>query len=176
MSRARPGISSRLAVRPRETEERREKGVQLECASCNAELPADAHYCSKCGSSQNGDHELWDECAITWWRGYTTGEFVAVRFGSGTVEEIARSPSFRWLGGRAAPPERPRVASCLDNLFKQLTDLGWVRSESGGQWYDYRFRRRLIPPPGTGMEERRRLAESRRTEVSPRTSSNRRKE
>ncbi len=128
----------------RNTQPRRGQDTSERCPACHAEIPGGASFCPECGASQT--EELWEECEITWWRGYVSGEFVAVSIDTDPAEELARSKSFRWLRGSNAPPEKRRVASRLARLCQQLEGAGWEQHERDAAWYAYRFRRPLKPP------------------------------
>jgi hypothetical protein len=62
------------------------------------------------------------------------------------AEEVAKSPRFRWRKSGAAPPESPKIVTCLEALEGALAAAGWERIDgSGSEWCARQFRRMLVP-------------------------------
>ena len=113
--------------------------LRARCRVCQVELAKAAVYCHACGASQAS--ESWEECEVTWWRGYVVGEFVAVR--SDGLGEIARSRQFRWVRGGTSPSRKKRRVARIESLVRELESQGWERVGRSHAWYAYRFRREL---------------------------------
>jgi hypothetical protein len=114
------------------------------CVRCLADLPKQAAYCPVCGAPQSEIQVLVEECEITLWRGYVSGEFVAVWFDGSRYLELARSPSFRWLRGRTVPRETKRLVARIEAIAEELEEKGWERDGQGRAWYARRFRREIV--------------------------------
>ena len=111
--------------------------MQVRCKSCGAELSPSESACTTCGAPQ-GD-TVWEECEIGYWRGYVSGEFIALSVAGPRTGEAVRSKRFRWLSGNAAPRERGRAVARLAELAKRLESEGWHRFDRGEDWYALRF-------------------------------------
>lgn len=89
------------------------------------------------------DTPLWELCEIGPWRGYVSGEFIAVVGG----KPFAKSRTFRWRGREQAPPDTAETRGRLRELLDALEADGWVPETRARDepWYRPRFRRALDP-------------------------------
>jgi len=129
----------------------------VDCSNCGQRLPDGARFCSRCGAP-TGEPPLkagelahvrpaepagYEVCEIDYWRGYLKCDFVARSVAADGVEEVARSPLFRWF--RNIPPPRDGKALAAHTvLVQRLIDAGWEPEGASGPWYAQRFRRAIF--------------------------------
>ncbi len=125
-----------------EPQGRRDVSVRASCSRCGAQLLPQAARCGRCGAANAV--ESWEECEITWRRGYAHGRFIAARLDGPGPIEVSSSQSVRLPGGHERPQEKPRVLQAVGALVAELERDGWERLGHRYEWYAYRFRRRTV--------------------------------
>lgn len=120
------------------------------CQNCATELPDDAHFCLRCGTSQapGGLARAVRREICEVYRSIENGGWF--RAGDTFWEAIAVGPQGRYSVGRSGTCPRKALGSSkgvkrtdalLDDLIDQLIREEWQPLPRGSEWYSYRFER-----------------------------------
>lgn len=130
------------------------------CRYCSAEIPADSNFCPRCGKATHEGSQpfvqdaVWEYCQIeeqrfsrfdrgglnhrTWFSAEAVGPRGGYSVGESRKLNYSRLDQVR---------ERVRADQemILHGLVEKLIQEGWEQlPEQGEQWYQLRFRRRLV--------------------------------
>jgi hypothetical protein len=119
----------------------------MTCTACGTDVPEAARFCPACGARLGGSEaksELWESCRISYEdRGYYV--FVALVSGPrGSYRLYEPRLTALTVGNQGPASGNPATARSHADLVAILTLDGWEPLGTGTNWWEERFRRKLV--------------------------------